>query len=131
MKIKVSELSGAALDWAVAKAEGYYLFLEVDGKWRCEIGDKGAHDVGALGKYGYSPSTNWNQGGPLIDRARMSFVSQGTGPEDEDGNQPILAIPAVLLYKIGSGKTHLIAACRAIVATKFGDEIEIPQELAP
>lgn len=131
MKIKTSELIGSALDWAVAKVEGHHLFLEVDGKWRCEIGKDGAHDVGVSGIYGYSPSTDWNKGGPLIDRSRMSFVTQGTGRELWDGKKPILALPSELNYKIGSGETHLIAACRAIVSTKLGDEIEIPQELAP
>ena len=127
MKVKVSELSDPALDWAVSKAEGHYLFLEVDGKWRCEIGDNGPHDIGTSGKYGYSPSTDWSQGGPLIDEY-----------DPEERRLPELDRYAeIWLDRSGGsegvgrgvGKTRLIAFCRALVNAKLSDEIEIPDEL--
>ena len=58
MKVKTSELTGEALDWAVAKCEGklqyWPMFVVVveGGGWEEPC------------KY----STNWSQGGPLIER---------------------------------------------------------------
>lgn len=51
MKLKTSELTGAALDWAVAKCEGAV----------------GMNDRLAW----YTPSTNWAQGGPIIEREKI------------------------------------------------------------
>jgi hypothetical protein len=65
----------------------------------------------------YSPSTDWAQGGPLIDAYRIAF---------EDG---IVDFYACLPGGEGYGKTHLIAACRAIVVAKLGEAVDIPTEL--
>jgi hypothetical protein len=103
MKIKTSELIGSTLDWAVAKCEDVYCF---DGS--------------------YTPSTDWAQGGPLIEREGISVDRAG------------LAWTADLSDSVGgyiehteSGPTPLIAAMRCYVASKLGDEIEIPKEIAP
>jgi hypothetical protein len=74
----------------------------------------------------YAPSTAWNTGGHLVDQYRMSFVTEGTGPADDTGKEPVLAIPDRLQYEIGSGPTHLIAACRAIVSTELGGTVKVP-----
>ena len=123
MKIKVSELSGIALDWAMAKSEGHHTFFESG--WRCEIGDSGPHDIGMSGKYGYSPSTDWSQAGPLIERCRVQLEPGSSWIAKTDCGGGFSRFAEVL------GHTALIAACRAIVASVFGDEVEIPQELAP
>jgi hypothetical protein len=52
--MKISELTGAALDWAVAKCEGVLM------RW-----ERSTHDEAPLE---YSPSTDWAQGGPIIER---------------------------------------------------------------
>lgn len=133
MKVQVSELSGPALDWAVAKVEGHHLFLEVDSKWRCEIGDKGPHDIGAHGQHGYSPSTDWSHGGPLLDAWDIQIAST----DDEEGYPGRVYLDAnVFGRKPGNwgskkGPTILVAAMRAIVSSQVGEEIEIPQELTP
>jgi hypothetical protein len=54
MPMKTSELTGAALDWAVAKCEGVLM------RW-----ERSTHDEAPLE---YSPSTDWAQGGPIIER---------------------------------------------------------------
>lgn len=130
MKVKISELSGPALDWAIAKVEGHHPFLEVDGKWRCEIGEDGAHDIGAPGIYGYSPSTDWSHGGPLIERFDVYF------------DRYMLDQPGFVVARIGadylygsnyfnspSSPNRLIAAMRAIALFKLGEEIEVPEGL--
>lgn len=102
--MKTSELTGAALDWAVHYA------MHGD----CE---------------GYSPyvpeySTNWSQGGPIIEREGLLVRPSFT---DERGKwTSILWAPASFFE---SGPTPLIAAMRCYVESKMGDEIELPTEL--
>ena len=121
MKIKTSELTGAALDWAVAKCEGREVsqglckegaerqaLIVVDGRWKA-----------------FHPSTDWAQGGPIIERKGINLrLHAGTD------KQPIAFVwvnhqPAHRQY----GPTPLIAAMRCYVASKLGDDIEIPEEL--
>ena len=115
MKIKTNELSGAALDWAVAKCEGIeltngcYNRLLVDGRM-----SRGQEMLAP-----YNPSTDWAQGGPIIEREKTAIKENGYGH---------------WFAKVGAGKwmrgpTPLIAAMRCYVASKLGDEVEIPEEL--
>lgn len=126
IKVKVSELSGAALDWAVARAGGY--------AWQLERGAYGSgfHVVVKLPEPSIDrqvvlkPSSDWAQGGPLIEKYRVDLSSPpsdtsqaGWDARVDDGH--------LLLW--ANGSNALIAACRAIVAAKFGAEIEVPAEL--
>jgi hypothetical protein len=124
--MKTAELTGAALDLAVAKAEGATDFwydtvatywVKLDGKDR------------AL-RYGwaqsYLPSTDWAQGGPLIEREGIDLIYE----RNSDGH--IVQIWA----RIGEdappeyfGQTGLEAAMRCYVASKMGDTVDIPKEL--
>lgn len=104
MKIKTSELHGAALDWAVAKCEG----RENDGTWDENF------------------STNWLLSGPIIEREYIQLNID-------------LAWKAHIICedkKFGgverfenSGPTPLIAAMRCYIASKLGEECDIPDEL--
>lgn len=117
MKIKTSELSGTALDWAVAKADDLPIAY-IDPFKRVLVAGEGGCDS-------FSPSTNWSQCGPLIEKYNLSII-------EECGEW--CAIKEMELGKILSnypyGETYLIAACRAIVASRLGDEVEVPEELA-
>lgn len=117
--MKVSELSGAALDYWVAKAEGFPqcgLHTE-DGETVCFLGPV------AMERFTWAPSTAWEQGGPIIERERISVVNwapdlwtagwKRTGPHSL----------AVFEVPNGGGPTALIAAMRAFVASKFGEEV--------
>ena len=108
--IKVSELTGAALDWAVAKAEGRNVVY---------------HDGSVNWPYlvGYSPSTDWAQGGPIIAREMLDVFCYGNGSvwDASTGDRHP--------NEIRSGLTPLIAAMRCYVASKLGDSVEIPEEL--
>lgn len=106
--MKTSELTGAALDWAVAQAEGktwsVWRFVE----W---------HSDGDL-----NYSTDWAEGGAIIEREEISIES---GVEwtaycwiDKKDEQAY-----------GNGKTPLEAAMRCYVASTLGDEVEVPEEL--
>ena len=109
MKIKTSELTGPALDWAVAKCE-----------------DKGhlfaGHEVGRL-----HYSSTWAEGGPIIEREGIGFRR---GYSDGSGfNGWVAQRWAQDTTVFEEGPTPLIAAMRCYVASKLGDEVEIPEEL--
>jgi hypothetical protein len=115
--MKTAELTGAALDWAVAKCEGYKKDIDFD----CDSGRLFLYRH-AKGLFCYS--TNWSQGGPIIERERISLVDVGIVNWKATTNKADMYV--VTQY----GDTPLIAAMRCYVASKFGDEVEIPEELA-
>jgi hypothetical protein len=117
MRIKTSELQRDALDWAVAKAEGQTSFY-FDGydynPQTLQIYTAG----GCSRRFNYS--SNWLQGGPIIEREKISLESFPMDWEATSSN-----------FKVKqTGPTPLIAAMRCYVASKLGDEVEIPEELA-
>ena len=104
--MKTNELTGHALNWAVAKCEGGVGDNQLIGAW-------------------YTPSTDWSQGGPIIEREGV-----WTRTTDEGEDDPSCKWRAELPYlAVEVGPTPLIAAMRCYVASKLGDEIEIPKEL--
>ena len=109
MKIKTAELIGAQLDRAVAKCEGARTIY---------IGATGKQTL-ATSRY----STDWAQGGPIIDREKIS-IRQWT-------NVPIVHayMPVDGADWSSDGDSPLIAAMRCYVACKLGDEVEIPDQL--
>ena len=115
MNVKTSELQGSALDWAVAKCEGRGIEFE-DPKDPWLTLDGIAHQP----LHSYTPSTDWAQGGPIIEREKiaLSYDTERFG--------------WVASFYAGDdvfGGTPLIAAMRCYVASKLGDEIEVPEEL--
>lgn len=102
---KVAALEGAALDWAVAKIEGF----------------KGSP---ASVRRLFLPSTDWAVGGPLIQKHQIELKWDGS-----DGNAWWWKAWHQDVEKFQMGDTPLIAVCRAICAAKLGDSISIPSEL--
>ena len=103
--MKTSELTGAALDWAVA---------------RCHF-VKGT--AASLIKSEVRPySTDWAQGGPIIEEMTLAcnWLRPFATKLVRDTRKIIQC----------SGDTPLIAAMRCYVASKLGDEIELPEELS-
>lgn len=122
MKVKTSELTGVALDWAVAQIE------QVGGKYdriwkQITVGDP----QNAVHRSFWSPSQNWKIGGPVIDREGIStnrqFDKQWIAHKADSAHR--YSTPANTQY----GPTPLVAAMRCYVASKLGDEIDIPEEL--
>jgi hypothetical protein len=95
--MKTADLTGAALDWAVAKAIGEYKPTPVP-----------------------NYSTDWAQGGPIIEREGISI---------EYAADPEKWCACIMADQEVYGPTALIAAMRCYVASKLGDEVEIPEEL--
>ena len=124
MKTKTSELIGPALDWAVAKAERLEIPSLMGGAvWAWVKDDPTQEDETVCI---YRPSTDWSQGGPIIEQEKIDLLStveeswQAYLNNNED-DPPLIR---------GIGPTPLIAAMRCYVASKLGDEVEVPDELA-
>ena len=112
VEVKTAELSGAALDWVVAKAVNQGVSMV--GDW--------PHIVAFGGKLcgRYSPSTDWSQGGPLIDEYAIAF---------EGFTDATIRAFTMIDSGVGFGAGHLVAACRAIVDARLGDVVRVPAEL--
>jgi hypothetical protein len=135
IEVKTADLIGSALDWAVAKADGKDATL-----WDVCCGNGVSNgnpneppecccnpDIEVfVGLFGYSPSTDWSVGGPLISKHLLCF--------EVSHEDVILALVCdengmFVRESFSTGETHLIAACRAIVAAKLGDVVSVPAEL--
>jgi hypothetical protein len=115
--MKTSELTGAALDWAVAKAKGVPLYPSKQGKWMLKNYGEFNHRHGTPW---WKPSTDWAQGGPIIALEGISVCP------DEIAPWCAFFDHGTAEYVFYTGKTPLIAAMRCYVASKLGDEVEIP-----
>ena len=110
MRVKTNELTGAALDWAVTKIEAERKLFTIYPQY--------------LTPY----STDWAQGGPIIEREEISISREFASGRIEWAAWT----PAPIrddAEAFGYGPTPLIAAMRCYVASKLGDEVEIPEEL--
>ena len=117
MKVKTSELQGAALDWAVAKCEGIEVEIE-DGELCLPSSYFRDGDF-------YKPSEDWAQGGPIIEREEISLETMA---HDEYGDGWLATLVRGAVY-MEFAPTPLVAAMRCYVASQMGDEIELPEEL--
>lgn len=151
VSVRIRDLSGAALDWAVAKCEGYRVrrnpfsgtayddfehFYWVDD----HDGEEVIRDLGWIRpgyQSDYSPSTKWHQGGPIIEREGIN-VERGNdlifpkGNEKGDYCEPLwlASCESCKSQSKFHGTTSLIAAMRCYVASKAdGDSVMIPEEL--
>ena len=118
--VKVSEATDLALNWLVAKCQGFAPFT--DGiSWI--VDDAGTYKL--LPEY----STNWSQGGPIIEREEIG--TRGNAPcfkgREWEASPTIMSKGAG--GKWGYGPTPLIAAMRCYVASKLGETVEVPNEL--
>jgi len=135
--MKTSELIGPTLNWAVAQCEGLLCF------GYCSYGDRfSVKDSDGVIET-YAPSFVWSQGGEIIERERIELSAYSgcwearywDGWENAlQGLRPDVAAATLRARKIPLsvarvGPTPLIAAMRAYVASKLGEEIEVPDEL--
>jgi hypothetical protein len=114
MKIKVSEAKDQALDWLVAKCAGGEVFMnagQLEALWTTD---------------GYKPSTLWAQGGPIIEREGIE-IHKGNPLYFPQGNEHGDYYEPLWLAGKQHGQTPLIAAMRCYVASKLGDEVDVPE----
>ncbi|WP_368762126.1 phage protein NinX family protein [Klebsiella pneumoniae] len=153
VKVKTAELTGRALDWAVAqvvKPEGFVMrdtggemdppmvlgIADIPDARACLILDINPAEINIDEwplKSCWSPSTDWSQAGPLMEKYEISVIrEEGIGsPSFWAGTEPLPDSMFGFNYKGASesGETILIAVCRTIVTAKLGGEVEVPQEL--
>ena len=116
--MKTSELTGAALDWAVAKCEGYTSWCAETEKMLPPRKECGYVDF-----YELRYSTDWAQGGPLIQMYEIDLKSV------EEGVWQASNIFDDMEWHHFLGYSPLVAAMRCFVASKLGDEVDVPEEL--
>jgi hypothetical protein len=125
--VKVSELEGEALDYWVARAEGHQVAKHTYSGGHHYTLYFASGDTG-LPEY----STDWSQGGPIIEREKITI---DTWQRSHDGSLDWAASfshPVAHPTNPSKSPTHhrmrastpLIAAMRAYVASKVGDEID-------
>jgi hypothetical protein len=104
MKLKTSELTGAALDWVVTKLEAERKLFTI------------------YPQYITSYSTNWLVGGPIIEREGIALYPLG----DHEVNGWAAGPRPVEMH----GPTPLVAAMRYYVMLNSPDvEVDVPDEL--
>jgi len=142
--IPVAELSGRALDWAVAMAQGYKparwvkreygrelviapertfsaMLMTEDGRsltWRC-----------------FSPTQDWAQGGVLLDHYNINLRQETLAYRTESGKKGTQHLGWVayktphhyylqpVLYR---GSSKLEAVMRCLVGSTLGESVEVP-----
>ncbi len=124
--MKTKELVGGALDWAVAKCLG-----TTNGK------DPSMFKLWHIRGY-ENYSTDWAQGGQIIEREKIAVIptyEYGTTESGKDVNlfkgwkSYRTDKPYWMTVPIHYGPTPLIASMRCYVASKLGDEVDIPEGL--
>jgi len=125
IEVRVSNLVGEALGWAVGKAEGLDLQLAPPGyngvPWRVFARYQG-QTIEHTKRY--NPWEDWALGGPLIDKYEADFQWARPG---------MLRAVVSVGQSVGAARaeTHLLAAGRAIVSAALGDTVQVPKELMP
>ena len=117
MKYRTSELFGGLLDAAVARAVNKTPGL---GKCLQEAGIPMFHPA-------FRPGSLWEHGGPIIERELITVVpNQGAA---EEGFEAMIDArgegPYVVGKPVQEGETYLVAAMRAFVAAKIGEEVDL------
>ena len=131
--MKTSELTGAALDWAVAKCMTGGELFQSGRIARAVV----LHSVGrTVAPYfvkdsgmmcAFEPSTDWAQGGPIIERIKGFQFKHWL-----ESNRESQCQAEIHNYDgdwIAFGPTPLIAAMRCYVASRLGDNVSIPADL--
>ncbi|WP_435653057.1 DUF2591 domain-containing protein [Pseudomonas putida] len=124
IEVKAADLAGEALGWAVGKAEGLDLFLappQYGNPWRV-FARYQSQAIEHTKRF--NPWEDWALGGPLIEKRMVSLHC----PQSTDDVWAGWVITSKGEF-CQAGDSALIAACRAIVAAKLGDTVQVPKEL--
>ena len=132
VEVKVSKLTGAALDWAVADAIKAWEFAhELFPTMTLDPTFVGMKDVAISGfawleprnpfrqdPQIFNPSGSWVHAGQLLEKYCTALCLGGNGAWWSHAGD-----------RLGEGDSALVAMCRAIAATKFGEVAIIPAGL--
>ena len=129
--VKIAEAAGRVLDWLAAKAANQSVDIQVTGRQNtgCRFGlFYNQRWVGSQERWDeYTPSTDWSQGGPIIDNIKGFQFKQWLESKPESCCEA-----HIHNYEgdwIHFGPTMLIAAMRCYCMSRLGEEAEVPKEL--
>ncbi|WP_298702595.1 phage protein NinX family protein [uncultured Variovorax sp.] len=125
--MKTSELTGVLLDFYVAKAEGHAPKLLR--KLNSPAGELMWHaDTmhGSLSGMRHKFSEQWELAGPIIERENLLVAPNGA---PGDGWHSRVKSAGGFLSDESYGQTPLVAAMRAYVALRFGEEVPAGTEI--
>lgn len=114
--VKTSELSGLALDWAVAQAMGMQVEI-------------GAEYIVDANRCVYAPSGSWVICGEFVEKYSIELVNELIPDEQWGGRTAWSASCNYVQDGYEDGEAPRIAICRAVVAVKIGQEVSVPEEL--
>lgn len=129
VEVKTADLIGRALDWAVLSIErpesaggnvDCVHRFDTDGGVRALY----LEDGDLLSVFTARYSVDWSQGGPLIEKHQIELKWEGI-----DGKAYWWSATHQDVVQFQLGDKPLIAACRAIVAAKIGDTVQVPEKL--
>lgn len=126
--VKTSELSGAVLNWAVAKALGLNPNYNPEDR-RQYVGYPGFAEGNGFGYAIKNYSIDWTHGGPIIERERLEvhhFNGEWRARSYWHEDYQIYVIAPMY---VETGPTFLVAAMRCYVASKLGDTVDVPDTL--
>lgn len=127
MKVKVSEAEGPVLDWMVATCVWTDRVVSVDVWPSAHIVEVPVSPQSEI-KFRYEPSTNWAQGGPIIEREFVTLAYlKVDGAIRWEARKFSKSHTRFLAMEYGP--TPLTAAMRCYVASKLGDEVDVPEVL--
>lgn len=121
VEVSTQELSGAALDWAVAKSDGrdpkvyftgipQYTFIYLGDAATCK----------------FDPTSNWIWLSDLIKRYRIELSPLYVG----DWRAHVMADDEPQTPEVEASTAEL-AICRAVVEARLGEIVSVPKELMP
>lgn len=121
---EVDHLTGAALDYAVAVAEGVEVELARNGGFIFDRrkNEQFANEYNDDRRQFFRPSTDWAQGGPIIERECIDLKFFGNYVR-----ALTMSIDGEVIEAYAP--TALVAAMRCYVAAKLGETVEIPATL--
>ena len=122
--MKTAELTGAAIDWAAAEANGTPVYRSRKTLTRMDV----------AGRPLWLPSTDWAQGGPIIEREGIELLCNLTATEAARFKEAHADWQAFYRQRRSTEQrsyatTPLIAAMRCYVMSVLGDEVDVPAEL--
>jgi hypothetical protein len=118
MIVKTSELTDITLDWAVAKCRGLTPFLY-----------KNQYGYWVMSNIEGSYSSEWLHGGPIIEQEEIGIQRNAPCSDGRQWEARSSITAKGAGGRWGYGPTPLIAAMRCFVASRLGDEVDVPEEL--
>ena len=129
--MKTSELTHDALVAAVAMCEGYTDLHKIEGRMPHEPQFAmwpPRREYGVMELWEIGSDCDWGWFGPIIAREKIS-IEYMSGAGDAGADVWVATRIEHPAFSGEQGSTPLVAAMRCYVASKLGDNIELPEEL--